>query len=168
MSISATGSKSPRVPYVSGGGVFGTGGFSLVELLVVLAIASLMMVAAVPSSVRFYDNMQARQAVRSTLNLLSSAREKALASGNTQDVHLRPATGRLWLNDQERVLPASLRMTVHGAAELNHEDIGVIRFYPDGSSSGGGVDLAREDGSGTRISVDWLVGSIRPQPIDRG
>ena len=49
---------------------------------------------------------------------------------------------------------------MHSASELNRDSLGVIRFYPEGGSSGGGIDLGREDGSGVRISVHWLVGRV--------
>lgn len=143
-------------------------GFSLVELMVVLAIAALIMVAAVPSSVRFYEGMQRRQAVRDAVTMLSSARERALWSGRVQDVNVRPSTRRIWYGKKTHTLPEGLRVTVHGAAELNRENVGVIRFYPDGSASGGGIDIARDDGSGTRISVDWLVGRVQQTALTQG
>ena len=36
----------------------------------------------------------------------------------------------------------------------------MIRFYPEGGSSGGGIDMERPGGTGVRISVDWLVGRV--------
>ena len=39
-----------------------------------MAIAGLVLAVAVPASMRFYDSMQTRQAVRDTITLLSSAR----------------------------------------------------------------------------------------------
>jgi general secretion pathway protein H len=132
-----------------------------------MAIAGLVLAAAVPASVRFYESMQARQAVRDTVALLASARERALSSGLAQDVMVRPAARRIWSGDRERVLPDSLRVTVHGAAELNHADTGVIRFYPEGGASGGGIDLQRRDGSGTAVNVDWLVGRVSQEPLRR-
>ena len=135
-------------------------GFSLVELMVALAIAGLMLAVAVPTSVRFYDSMQARQAVRTTMAMLQSAREQALSSGVATDVMIRPAARSIRLGKKEYRVPNSLQMTVHGAAELNYADVGVIRFYPEGGASGGGIDLRRENGDGTAINVDWLVGRV--------
>ena len=57
---------------------------------------------------------------------------------------------------------------VHGAAELNYADVGVIRFYPEGGASGGGIDLRRRDGSGTAVNVDWLVGRVSLAPLRDG
>ncbi|MDP5070928.1 MAG: GspH/FimT family pseudopilin [Congregibacter sp.] len=165
MPTSAIGSNLPRC--IESRSVRSRG-FSLVELLVVLAIAGMIMAAAVPSSVRFYEGMQRRQAVRDAVTLLSSAREQALSSGRVQDVSVRPSSRRIWYGQRTHTLPEGLRLTVHGAAELNREDVGVIRFYPDGSASGGGVDIERQDGSGTRISVDWLIGSVRQEALKPG
>jgi general secretion pathway protein H len=36
---------------------------------------------------------------------------------------------------------------------------GLIRFYPDGSSSGGEIDLAFRGESAT-VNVDWLTGRV--------
>jgi len=143
-------------------------GFSLVELMVAMAIAGLLLAVAVPASVRFYDGMQAREAARTTMALLQEARERALSSGRMQDVMVRPAIRRIWSESREYELPRSVSLTVHGAAELNHADTGVIRFYPEGGSSGGGIDLRRKDGSGTAVNVDWLVGRVSLQPLQTG
>ena len=144
------------------------GGFSLVELLVVLAIMGLVVAVAVPSSARFYESMQLRQAARSTLSMLVAAREKALTSGRPQDVRVRPAARRLWTGDRDYEFPKAVTVTVHGAAELNYDDVGVIRFYPEGGASGGGIDLRRENGNGTAVNVDWLVGRVTIEPLREG
>ena len=135
-------------------------GFSLLELMVVLAIAGLLAALAVPNSLRFYTAMQAREAARTSVAILRDARERALSSGRIQDVQVRPVARRIWSERHDYQAPASLRVTVHGAAELNHADVGVIRFYPEGGASGGGIDLWREDGTGTAVAVDWLVGRV--------
>ena len=143
-------------------------GFTLVELLVALAIMGLVVAAAVPASVRFYESMQLRQAARTTMSMLVAAREKALSSGRPQDVQVRPAARRLWSGDREYEFPEAVTVTVHGAAELNHEDIGVIRFYPEGGASGGGIDLRRANGNGSAVNVDWLVGRVSIEPLREG
>jgi len=154
--MSATGSRR------------GERGFSLVELLVVLAIMGLVVAVAVPTSARFYESMQLRQAARTTLSMLVAARERALSSGRPQDVRVRPSARRLWAGDSEYEFPSAVTVTVHGAAELNYEDIGVIRFYPEGGASGGGIDLRRANGDGTAVNVDWLVGRVTIEALRDG
>ena len=143
-------------------------GFSLVELLVALAIMGLVAAVVVPTSARFYEGMQIRQAARAALSILASAREKALSSGRPQDVQVRPSNRRLWTDEKDYTFPRSISVVVHGAAELNHDDVGVIRFYPEGGSSGGGIDLRRSNGNGTSVHVDWLVGRVTLEPLREG
>jgi general secretion pathway protein H len=135
-------------------------GFTLVELMVALVIAGLLMVAAVPASMRFYESIQYRQAVRDVISLLGSARYLAVNSGRAQDVVIDPRTGELQLNDERRKLPDGIELAVRTAREINRDSKGVIRFYPEGGSSGGDLDLERPGANGVRISVDWLMGGV--------
>jgi len=146
----------------------GQGGFSLLELMVVLAIAGLLVALALPAGARLYERMQAREALRETLAVFAMARREALASGETQDVMVQPSTRRLWTAGTASQLPGTVVLTAHGAAELNRSDTGVIRFYPDGGASGGGIDMRYPDGSGTRINVDWLLGRVTHKPLGSG
>ena len=135
-------------------------GFTLVELLVALAIAGLVLAVAVPAGFRFYDGMQTREAVRDVVTLFAAARQQAITSGEARDVLVWPEERRIVLGKTERRLPGGLRVTVHSAREINRERAGVIRFYPEGGTSGGGIDITNP-GSGTiAIDVDWLTGRV--------
>ncbi len=132
----------------------------MLELLVAISIVGLVLAVAVPSSVRFYESMQYRQAVRDVVTVFASARYNAINTGRAQDVAVDPVANTIALKDKTTLIPEGFNVAVHSARELNRERAGVIRFYPEGGSSGGGVDMERQDGSGVRISVDWLVGRI--------
>ncbi len=136
------------------------GGFTLLELLAAVTIAGLLLAVAVPASVRMYESMQYRGAVRDVMTMLSSARIKALNTGVPQDVVINPRSRELRLNDATEQMPDNLAVTVHAARELNSQDAGVIRFYPEGGSSGVGVDLEIPSRTGVRIHVDWLMGRV--------
>lgn len=132
----------------------------MLEMLVAISIIGLLLAVTVPASARFYESMQYRQAVRDVITALASARYTAINSGRAQDVSVDPQGNRLGSNGEVTYLPEGFTVAVHSASELNRDNVGVIRFYPEGGSSGGGIDLEREDGSGVRISVDWLVGRV--------
>jgi general secretion pathway protein H len=136
------------------------GGFTIVELIAAITIGAIMMALVVPASMKMYETMQYRGAVKDAVTLLASARYKAIDSGRSQDVRVIPDQRELRFNDNTKKLPASVKVSVTSAGELNEQGVGVIRFYPEGGSSGGGIDIERETGSGVRISVDWLIGRV--------
>ena len=135
-------------------------GFTIVELLIAITIVGLVMAASIPASVRFYESMQYRQATRDVITTLLSARYKAVNSGKTQDVSINPQTNVVRLNGRTTQLPETFRIVVRAARELNRDGEGVFRFYPEGGSSGGDVEIAQPSGSGVKITVDWLVGRV--------
>ena len=135
-------------------------GFTMIELLAAITIVGMLLAVTVPASMRFYQSIQYRQAVRDVITLLSSARYAAVNTGRAQDVVITPKTNEIRLNKQRIQLPEGLNIVVTSAQEVNQQEAGVIRFYPEGGSSGGGIDIERPGADGLRISVDWLVGRV--------
>ncbi len=135
-------------------------GFTLLELLAALAIAGLVMAVAVPATARMYDSMRYRETLREVIAMLATARYRAITRGEAQNVEIVPREGTLQLADKVLQLPEDFKLTVHSAKELNRGETGVIRFYPEGGSSGGGVDIESPRGDGLSIRVDWLMGGI--------
>lgn len=133
-------------------------GFTLVELLAAITIVGMILAASVPATVRFYESMQYRQAIRDVVTTLAAARLQAVSTGRAQDVALNPETKVLRLNNDTLQLPENFSILMHSAREVNRAAEGVIRFYPEGGSSGGEIEIAQPNGSGAKISVDWLAG----------
>jgi general secretion pathway protein H len=142
-------------------------GFTLVELLAAITIVGIILAVSVPASVKFYESMQYRQAVRDVITVLGSARYSAVNSGEFQDVQINPQMNRLSFNDVDKRLPKDLNLVVNSAQEVNQNGTGVIRFYPEGGSSGGSIDIQRPGADGITVSVDWLAGRITQERYDR-
>jgi general secretion pathway protein H len=128
------------------------GGFSLIELLVVLAVMGFVLALVVG----YLEGTAAELA--SGLRL---ARSQAIADNRPVAFALDLAGHRYRVGgDPPRLLPARLALgllTVNG--ERRNATSGDIRFNPDGSSSGGRIVLA----AGTRrvaVGVDWLTGRV--------
>lgn len=132
--------------------------FTLVEMMVAIAIVALLMAVTVPGSIRMYESIQYRQAVRDVLTTLANARQLAVDRGSPQDVAFDPDRRQVSLGADIQQLPDGFELTVTTASEVNRQNLGVIRFYPEGSSTGGDIDIASPTGRGVRISVDWLMG----------
>lgn len=135
-------------------------GFTLLELLVAISIAALVLGVSAPAMQRLYKSMQYHGAVNDVVTLLSSARYEAIRKGGHQDVLINPATREIKLAEKVQALPDSLRLEVLGTRELNRDGAGVIRFYANGSSSGGFVNMQHNNGRAVQVQVDWLLGRV--------
>lgn len=152
--------------------IFRTAGFTLLELLVVLAIAG-MLVALVPAAVSaVVPGTKARTAAYDLASTVRDARNLAISQSTPVDVVFdlesasyaiagSPQTDLprgMALVIQERSGYVSETRRVAGHSSFDREEPVTLRFYPDGSSSGLDVRLGPEDGGGYVVRVDWLFG----------
>lgn len=139
-----------------------TRGFTLVELMVVLAIAGLMLALAPPLISSVMPGVELKAAARRTAGALRLAREIAIADGRDTAWVIDIESNRYRIDGDHRAgsLPAGLEVELVAAEdEMQSESVGAIRFFPDGSSTGGRVILKRRDG-GYQVGVNWLTGRI--------
>ena len=75
------------------------GGFTLAELMIVIAIMGIMMGIAIPMMLRYYPNYQARGAARNMVANLQQARMEAIRANANVVIEITPgaftATGRV-------------------------------------------------------------------------
>jgi general secretion pathway protein H len=136
-------------------------GFTLVELLAVLFIGALIYALILGVPTRGTSMADLKSASRALASGLRQAQTTAMATRRdallTLDVEARQfeVTG-----SEARSLPRGLELKLFTAqAEVKTESRGSIRFYPDGSSTGGRITV----GSGERkheVDVDWLTGRV--------
>lgn len=141
-------------------------GFTLVELLVAMTIATVLIGLAPIAYNRLQEGSQYRDTLRTLVTELRTARQ--LASSQRQLVTYRlDVKGRQYGLDNRPAhrLPDSLQMRVTSAQGLLSDGQSAIVFLPEGGSSGGIIELQRGNGTGTRIRVDWLWGQIQQEPL---
>ncbi len=141
-------------------------GFTLVELLVVLALMGLALTVASPLIANALPGTEMRAAARDVATGLRYARSVAI-SQNTDvtfdvDVEARrfavsPGRRRGSLPDDAEIVLTTARSELFGSSA------GSIRFFPDGTSTGGGIEMVR-DGRRFLVTVDWLTGRVAIAP----
>jgi general secretion pathway protein H len=139
-----------------------TAGFTLIELLVVLGILALALAVALPMLPGAADRTALRAAAAEITAGLRETRSLALARGRSAAFTLDTARRVYRIGDGAawRALPASVATILFTATRERLDDVtGEIRFFSDGSSTGGGVHLAQGKAE-DEIRVDWLTGRV--------
>ena len=136
-------------------------GFTLLELLVVLSIAALLLTLVPLSFTGSLDLVTGKSAAHRLAATLRQARSLAVVRNQTVAVQLDARAGRYGIVGEAEALslPVGSQLSfLDGRGDLER-DRRSIRFFPDGSSSGGTVALD----DGTRrfvIAVQWLLGRV--------
>jgi general secretion pathway protein H len=141
-------------------------GFTLLELLVVLALATLLIALVPPLITSAIPGVELKAAARRVATGLRMAREEAIRSGGdaafVMDVEHRAF--RVDGGYRRVELPEDLTLKLEAAeSEMLSEQAGAVRFYPDGSSTGGRIVLTRGE-QGYQVGVQWLTGRIQMTP----
>jgi general secretion pathway protein H len=137
-------------------------GFTILEVMVVLVIAAMAYVLILGVPMRGTSVYDLKSAARTLASALRQAQTTAMATRRdtllTLDLESKefevPGVAEM------RKLPQAIDFKLYTAqSEVTSEKRGSIRFYPDGSSTGGRITVS----SGERkflVDVDWLTGRV--------
>jgi general secretion pathway protein H len=137
-------------------------GFTLLELLVVLVIAVAMIALVPPLLSGLAGSSELKGATRQLAAALRFARSEAVTRQRegVLVLDLAKRSFRVAGSGREFALPKGIGIQLFTAqSQLLNASAGSIRFFPDGSSTGGHITLASNRLT-FRINVDWLTGRI--------
>lgn len=149
-----------------------SGGFTLLELLVVLVIAGALMALVPPVISAVVPGAKARVAALDIASTLREARSLAITRNKTVDVKFDAESVSYAIDGTpEHELPRGMALVIYErrgyvsetrhAARLPYErnPTYTLRFYPDGSSNGLKTRLGTGK-TGYVVAVDWLMGRV--------
>ena len=137
-------------------------GFTLLELLVVLAVMALVYAVAFPFVGGDYGGVDLKAAAYQVAAGLRRTRNVAVAQRQEATFTLDVDQRRFVVTGDPKAysLPSKLDIVLYTAqSELVQGKSANIRFYPDGSSTGGRVTLAAGKQK-LNVNVDWLTGKV--------
>jgi general secretion pathway protein H len=137
-------------------------GFTLLEMLAVILLIGIAAAAVSISVTQGLASARVRAASSELAGALRAARAQAIVRGRDQNFDLDTrANSYRNVKQQDVRLPKGMRVSITSAKEDQPNDhTGRIRFFPDGSSTGGRITLQ----SGKRqwhVNVSWLTGEVR-------
>lgn len=137
-------------------------GFTLIELIVVLAILSLIVLIAPTTLFKTTNTAEFMADARGFASTLKEARNKAIMERRESVVYL-DVDNRSFRIDENGATKTIAEDTVVKIRSARSEQIasgtGGIRFFPNGSSTGGRISFERA-GKHVTVTVNWVTGEV--------
>lgn len=141
-------------------------GFTLLELLVVLFIMGLGYALAAPMIGAGAATLELKSATRQLAAGLRKTRNTAVTRQQEAVMTVDVGNRAFAITNDARVYPLPKRVEISlitAQTEQLQSQLGNIRFFPDGSSTGGRLTLSVGE-SRHAIDVDWLTGKVMVTP----
>ncbi|MFY0736039.1 prepilin-type N-terminal cleavage/methylation domain-containing protein [Aurantimonas sp. NFXS3] len=137
------------------------GGFSLLEVVFALAIASLMVVVALPHALPMKGLGDLRRAASGIATVLLIDRHGAARTGTWVDTALDLSSGVVssGLQPTSIHVPDGIVLELGQADRMIRDGTAVIRFAPDGRSSGGVLTLRWQQAT-AQVIINPLTSSV--------
>jgi general secretion pathway protein H len=147
------------------------GGFSLIEIVVVLALLGLMTALVISGGGSLLQASARENAENSALTAIGAARHQAVLAGQVVELRIDEkaraldwGTGRANLPDNEELhlLPPVRTGAMLIGGQLKEETIPRVRFYADGTCDPFRLEISR-DNSRREIAIDpWTCAVLAP------
>jgi general secretion pathway protein H len=136
-------------------------GFTLLELLVVLVLLAILAGFAGSRMMSGMDRPALQATTDELAALLRRARSEAIVNNAAVAVRVDVEAPSFGIPGQRvYAVPDRLKLTLFTAVtDETPSNVGEIRFFPDGSSTGGEITLTGSNAH-RYVQVDWLTGRV--------
>ena len=137
------------------------GGFTLLELIIVLAIAGIVMAVSVPKIFKGIESTKSRNLLSNIVMFFREARMDALSNSNTITVLVKFQEGVFEAdNDKKFTVPEDSNISIGVEDDYLYIEVEETSysFYPNGMASGAKLIISSEDNKLGFIFLDPLTG----------
>ena len=145
--------------------------FTLVEMLVVLAIMAMIMAISLPFTAGFGKGLKIKTTAKAIVGMMSVARSNAVTFRKNYSVVFDVKKGQYWIEDdvgrvyeKKYPLPSSVKFEVKGGDKIDPITFenDKVTFKPSGSTEGpsGSVTITDNQGGSRTISATETTGKI--------
>ena len=143
--------------------------FTLIEVMIVVAIIGLVAAMGVPSLIQMVQKEGMRKAVGDVTDLLGTARAAAILHNETTTVSFRPADNRLESSTGKSVtLPEGVAMEGIGInlMDFSETEVSRVRFFPNGTCDE--LTLVLHSGADwEKITLEFSTAIASAEPLKR-
>lgn len=139
-------------------------GFTLIEIMFVVAIMALVLAVGIPSMFRMAERDSIRKVVNDIIDACAMTRAQAILSGEPKDLVIQPGDRVINAPGKEAVIiPERITIEVLGVnfVELTDAPEARVRFYPNGTSDEFTIVLRSDKGEWRKISLDVITALTR-------
>lgn len=136
-------------------------GFTLLELMIVLGIMVLGFGAVAINMSAGDDSRQLKVAARDLASGLRYTRSQAMISHSQATLDFDLSQNSYTLTKQTKIqrIAEDIDVTVRTAKEDLQNGVAKLRFFPDGSATGGRIKLEKNK-LAQEININWLTGQV--------
>jgi len=136
-------------------------GFTLLELLVVISLLAMIAGIVAANLQRGSTSAQLNSQTRQLMALLRQTRTRALSESQilVMSAGEDGTRYRVGPSEEDVALPEGFSVAIQSNTQVQGFAQNQILFYPDGSSSGGQIEMHSPAGD-AEIDVNWLTGEV--------
>src|SRR5690242_2470242 len=137
-------------------------GFTILEMLIVLALMAIIASVVIPIFGPGVSTTELKRSARELAAGLRLARSQAIAQRAESLLELDVANRAFRVPPDPTVhsMPEGIELKLYTAQrDLVNEQLGAVRFFPDGGSNGGRITVAAGDRK-YDVDIDWLTGRV--------
>jgi prepilin-type N-terminal cleavage/methylation domain-containing protein len=138
----------------------GRRGFTLIEIMMVVAIIGMTMTMGIPSFLRVLRREGMRKAESELVEACQEARRAAIMNNKTTDLVIHPIDGTFGVGGAQTAFPNDITIDILGVnfIQLEKAEEARVHFFPNGTSDEFTILIhSTSDGSYRKISLDTVT-----------